>query len=74
MTHRDDLLTLFRLHGYALTLGEILKHPCGYECRARFTELRREGYTITCEKGKTASENVYRLMPPEDSGQLRFVA
>lgn len=77
MTHRESILEAFRQNGNKMTLGYILQHAWGYEARARFTELRREGYTITCTKGKTASENLYTLMAPvryevEESGQLRI--
>lgn len=61
MTHRESILAAFRQNGNRMTLGYILQHSWGYEVRARFTELRREGYTITCTKGKTASENLYTL-------------
>jgi len=71
-TQRDQLLDLFRRNGNQLTLGQILQHPYGYEARARFTELRRDGYVIAFTRGKTPSENTYRMLEPEPSGQLRL--
>lgn len=62
MTHRESILAAFRENGNWMTLGYILRHPWGYEFRARVTELRRQGYKIECIKAKTPSENVYRLL------------
>ena len=62
-----------------MTLGEILKNPWGYEFRARATELRKEGYSIVCTKGKRPSENVYTLSDPaftvhvDKSGQREMI-
>ena len=52
-------------NGFA-TLGEILNsgEPFAWEIRARFTELRKEGWTITCDRGPRPSENLYRLSEP----------
>jgi len=74
MSHREDILEAFRRNKGRMALGHILKYPWGYEFRARATELRKEGYIILCEKGKTPSDNMYTLSEPEKSGQLRFVA
>lgn len=73
MNQREALLDLFRRNGYTLTLGQIMKTDLAAEYRARMSELRtEEGYTITLERGKTASENRYTMVPPEGQ-QLRFV-
>jgi len=71
-SQREQLLDLFRRNGNQLTLGQILQHPYGYEARARFTELRRDGYVIAFTRGKTPSDNLYVLYEPEPSGQLRL--
>lgn len=71
MTHKESILDAFRKNNGKMTLGYILSHPWGYEFRARATELRREGFTIICEKAKHPSENTYRLTPP-DGQQMRF--
>jgi hypothetical protein len=42
------------------------------EYRARITELRKDGFVITCEKGKRPSENIYRMTEPDRDGQMRF--
>lgn len=71
MSHKAQLLDLFIQHGHKLTLRQILESPIGYEWRARATELRREGFTITLQRGKRPSENTYRICPP-DGNQMRF--
>lgn len=76
MTHRERIVEWFRArHGHA-TLREILEshEPFAYEIRARFTELRKEGYVITCERGTTPSENKYVVVPPEENGQMRLAS
>ena len=73
MTQHEALIDLFRRNGYRLTLSEILQYPFGYEFRARFTELRRQGYVILCERnGKKPSLNTYTMVEPEENGQMRF--
>lgn len=72
MTQKEEILRIFREHKNQMTLGLMLCYPWGYEARARFSELRREGYTILCEKGEKASSNVYTIVPPLKNGQLRF--
>lgn len=74
MTQRRFLLELFRNHNYQVSLSTILNTQLAAEYRARFTELRKEGYVITCEKAKKPSDNLYTMVPPEKGGQLRFVA
>lgn len=71
MTHREAIIQAFRLNDYRITLGYALRHPWGYELRVRLTELRREGWTIQCVKGKTASDNMYIAAPP-DGNQMRL--
>ena len=78
MTQKQCLIELFRQNNNRLTLGEILKHPFGYEARARFTEMRRAGYRIVFERGKKPSDNLYTLTPPiqydmDESGQYLFI-
>lgn len=72
MSQATDLLDMFIAHGHKLTLGQILQSPIGYEWRARATELRKKGFTITLERGKTPSMNTYRLVPP-DGAQMRWI-
>jgi hypothetical protein len=67
MSHKQSILEAFHQNGGSMTLGYILTHPWGYEFRARATELRRQGFVITCEKGKRPSDNVYRLVPSQPS-------
>lgn len=74
MTHREAIIEAFRRNKGRMALGHILKFPWGYEFRARATELRKAGYIITCEKGVRPSDNMYTLVEPEETGQLRFVA
>jgi len=74
VSHREAIIEAFRRNNGRMALGHILKYPWGYEFRARATELRKEGYIIQCEKGKTPSENIYTFVEPDESGQMRFVA
>lgn len=60
------------MNGYRVTLGQILNTTLAAEYRARMSDLRREGFFITCEKGKKASDNVYRMVEPDPDGQLRL--
>lgn len=73
MTQHEALIDLFRKHNNVLTLGQIMQTTLGCEYRARISELRRKGYTITLERGDTPSENTYRLIPPyqvDEQGQV----
>jgi hypothetical protein len=63
MTQHAYLLEMFRTHGGMVTLGQIMQTTLAAEYRARISELRRQGFVITCTKGKRASDNVYRLEP-----------
>jgi hypothetical protein len=72
MKQSEQLIDLFRRNGRVLTLGQILNTTLAAEYRARMSELRRQGYTITCEKAKQASANIYRMVEPEADGQMRF--
>lgn len=74
MTQKEIILKLFRQNGNVLTLGQLLSHPSGvgYKCTSRFSDLRKDGYVITCEEKPNASDNIYRLVEVEESGQLRI--
>lgn len=72
MTQREKLLSLFRANGNRLTLAEILNTTLAAEYRARITELRHSGHVVILERGKTPSENVYRLFESDQNGQLRL--
>lgn len=65
MTQYQQILELFRANGNRITLGQIMQTTLAAEYRARISELRHQGYVIVCEKGKRASENVYRLEPAQ---------
>jgi hypothetical protein len=56
-----------------MTLGEMLKYPWGYKSTSRMSELRKMGYHFVCEKGKTASENLYRLIDFDQTGQGKLI-
>lgn len=66
MTQSELIVRWFKERNGFATLGEILGsgQPYLYEFRARSSELRRKGYTITCDRGKTPSENLYMLKEP----------
>ena len=69
---KEQIVDAFRANGWKMTLGYMLKFPWGYEFRARATELRKKGFTITCERAKNPSDNVYRIIPPDATGQMRL--
>lgn len=71
MSQITDLLDLFIAHGHKLTLGQILQTRLAAEYRARMTDLRKQGFTITLERGKRPSDNTYHICPP-DGSQTRF--
>jgi hypothetical protein len=72
MSQMTQLIDLFVASGNELTLGEILRTSLAAEYRARMTDLRKEGFTITLIRGKHPSDNLYRLSPP-DGAQRTFV-
>ena len=72
MTQTEQLIDLFKRNGYQLRLRQILNTTLAAEYRARMSELRKNGYVITCEQGKQASDNLYVLVEPEEDGQMRF--
>jgi len=74
MNQKEKILQFFRSHNNRATLGEFLSDPSGigYKCTSRFSELRKEGYAIVCEKAEKASDNVYKLLEFDSSGQGRF--
>jgi len=70
LSQKEDLLNLFRRNGNKLSLCQILNTTLAAEYRARMSEARRDGMTITFKRGKTPSDNEYRLYEPEKNGQL----
>ena len=72
-SHKEMIVDWFKARNGFATLGEILKsgEPWSYEVRARFTDLRRAGYTITCDRGPRPGENLYRLHGPETTDHFR---
>jgi hypothetical protein len=73
-TQCQVIVDAFATNGWKMSLGYILSHTWGYKCTSRFSDLRREGYVITLERGETPSQNVYTCIPPDHSGQLRMIA
>jgi hypothetical protein len=72
MSQKIDLLNLFHINNNQLTLGHILQTNLCAEYRARMTDLRRDGYVITCERGGNPSQNIYRLIEADKDGQIVF--
>ncbi len=74
MNHKEKILQFFRSHNNQATLGQFLSDPTGigYKCTSRFSELRKDGYSIICEKKDKASDNLYRLIEFDQTGQGRF--
>lgn len=64
MTHCEMILDFFGKNGGKATLGELLedgRFSYAHRITARFSDLRKKGYEIKCEKGKTPSQNLYIL-------------
>ncbi len=72
MTQKETILEAFRKNGNNLTLGYVLQFPWGYKFASRCADLRKEGYRIICEEKEKASDNLYRLVPPEGN-QMRWI-
>lgn len=72
MTQAERMIHWFRMHNCSATLGEILRsgEPWSYEWRARVTEARKKGIAFVLERGKTPSENRYRMI--EQQGQTEM--
>lgn len=64
MTQIEEMVDWFRRRGGAATLADILRsgQRWSYEWRARATDARKQGYVIALQRGKTPSENLYRLV------------
>lgn len=75
MSQKQKILDFFRSHGNKATLGQFLSEPTGigYKCTSRFSDLRKDGFEVVCEKGKTASENLYRLIEFDQTGQGQLI-
>ena len=75
LTQKEAILELFILHDGVVTLAQILKTPLAAEYRARFSEMRGEGYEIIYKKGETPSQNTYTLKehttPRHPQGHLK---
>lgn len=72
MSQCHELLWLFQRYGYRLTLGQILQTNLAAEYRSRMWDLRQEGYVIIYHRGKTPSEGVYIMRPPDENGQCQL--
>ena len=74
-SQKERILLFFKENNNKFTLGQAAQHSFFYELRARISELRHQGYSITCIKGLTPSENVYVLEEPlkfDSTGQAVF--
>lgn len=71
MTQRERIVEFFRGRNHQATLSQLLDAGF-YECRARFTELRHNGYTITVAQDReNPGRNLYTMIEPL---QVRFDA
>ena len=64
LTQKQGILEMFRQNGNKISLSQILNTQFCAEYRARFSELRREGYIINCLRGTKPSLNIYELKEP----------
>lgn len=74
MTQPQEIISTFQVYANAMTLGQILKYPWGYEFRARKTEINddpAEPYQIRfAKRGQKPSENLYVLERKPKPGEL----
>jgi hypothetical protein len=70
MTQKEIILKAFKDNGNHLTLGYVLTFPWGYKFASRCADLRKDGYVIVCEEKPRPSDNVYRLIEVDKTGQL----
>lgn len=73
MTHAEAILDFLESHGGEATLGEMLQAGYGswaHKLTARISDLRKQGFRITCEKGPNPSKNLYRIENPEPRFQF----
>lgn len=72
-TQHQKVLYLLRRAGPAgVSCGEFLQTSLGAEYRARMTELRQEGFNITCELHR-GGKSIYRLIETRvEKGQFVF--
>lgn len=72
-TQKEKLIEMFRMNNNRMTLGYIMRTELAAEYRARMTDLRKQGYSITVKLGENPSDNLYTLVAPEPNGQTRFI-
>lgn len=74
MTHLEMIAAWFMRRGGRATLRDILNsgEPWMHEWNARKTDLRGKGFVVLLERGKTKSDNLYTVIPPEANGQMRI--
>lgn len=65
MSQKSEVLEMFKNNGGKVTLAQFLNTKLAAEYRARITELRHDGYVITCHRGDRPSGNVYSLSDPK---------
>lgn len=72
MTEVERLLQFFQMHGYQVTLGQLLAANF-YKATARISDLRKRGHSILCERNhENPTLNRYRMFPQESNGQTVF--
>lgn len=72
-SHLDMMIDWFKANNGFATLYEVLHsgEPWSHEFNARKTNLHQKTkYKLVLERGKRASENLYRLQEIEPSGQI----
>lgn len=67
MNHKKQIVDAFERHGWTMTLGQLLeegRYSFAHKVTARLSDLRREGYIITCKEGAKPTENIYKMERP----------
>lgn len=74
MNQAHRLLDLFHEHGNRLTLGQILDARISSKYTNRISDLRKMGYSVTCEEHRDSpTDNLYTLFEPKE-GQFQMFA
>jgi hypothetical protein len=78
MSHKAEIIAAFERHGWTMTLGQLLEEgrfSFAHKLTARLSDLRDEGYVITCTEGEKPTDNLYEMRPkftfnPQGQGEM----
>lgn len=65
-SQKQQIAEMAERNGYKLTLGQLLQPPLAAEYRRAISELRDDGWIITCEQNyEERNKNLYTFKRPE---------